>query len=424
MGGKGSSRSPLRILIVADGTEGDMRPILAIGPLLRGSGHALRACVPENYVKRFISCGIEAVAMSRDPRDFFLNYGEEIYGRTFSFDSKFLALFKETVDRQIETVVHYAAQADIILASGFVFGAQSIAELFRLPLVHAVWAPVWFPSEATSPPGVPFASLPGFLNRLIWRAYIAMLDRAMLPFLNKHRADLGLPRLRTVRSHLVANLTLAMDHELAPLPPRYAALGFAQTAYPFLDDQDEIDPRILDFIRQGEAPVYIGFGSMLGPREGRTLEIVVEAVRCAGIRALVNAGVAHGSGPELSTRRLMLVGNAPHRKLFPLVAGVVHHGGAGTTHSAAWAGTPQAAVTHLFDQYYLADRAFKLGLGPKPFRYSRLSVRALSEMLAAFARTPAYRRNAQTLAQVLRARNGAAELAQLVLDRARSPTGK
>ncbi|HVP19720.1 MAG TPA: glycosyltransferase [Spirochaetia bacterium] len=419
MGVRRSSHSPLRILIVADGTEGDMRPLLAVGPLLRGWGHAVRACVPENYVSRFISCGIEAVAMSRDSRNFFLNHGEETYGRTFSFDSKYIALFIETVDRQFEMVARYAAQADMILASGFVFGAQSIAELFRLPLVHAVWAPVWFPSEATSPPGVPFAGLPGLLNRVIWRAYITMLDRGMLPSLNAHRADLGLPRLRTVRSHLVANLTLAMDPELAPLPPRYAALGFAQTAYPFLDDQDEIDPQILDFIRQGEAPVYIGFGSMLGTREGRTLEIVVEAARRAGVRALVNAGIAEGSRPELQTRGLMLVGHVPHRKLLPLVAGVVHHGGAGTTHSAGWAGTPQAAVTHLFDHYYMADRTFKLGLGPRSFPFPKLSVRALSEMLVAFTKTPAYRRKAQALARALRARNGAGELAQLVLQRAR-----
>lgn len=359
--------------------------------------------------------------MGRDTRSFFLSYGDVIYGRAFSFDSKFLTLFEETLDRQFETVVQYAAEADIILASGFIFGAQSIAELYRLPLIHAVWAPVWFPSEATAPPAVRFLGMPGFLNRAVWKAYIAMLDRAMLPSLNAHRTDLRLPWLRSVRNYLVANLMLAMDPELAVLPPRYAALGFAQTAYPFLKDEGEIDPRILDFIREGETPVYIGFGSMLGAREGRPLEIVLEAVRRAGLRALVNAGIAEGSRPELPARGLMLVGQAPHRKLFSLVAGVVHHGGAGTTHSAGWAGTPQAAVTHLFDQYYLADRAFKLGLGPKPFPYPKLNVLTLSEMLARLTKTPAYQRNAVSLARTLRARDGTAELAQLVLDRARGP---
>jgi vancomycin aglycone glucosyltransferase len=422
MGDRGRSRvQPLRILIVAEGSEGDLRPPLAVGSLLRGMGQTVRACVPADWVDRYAARGIQAVAMSGDTRAFFLRYGHAIYDRTFSFYNTFLGLFKETLDRQVETITRCAAQADLILASGFIFGAQSIAELGKLPLIHAVWAPVFFPSETTPPPGVRFLGMPGLLNRAAWSAYFVLLDRVMLPSLNAHRACLGLPRLRGVRGHLMANLMLAMDPELAPLPPRYAASGVAQTAYPSLDDGGEIDPRISDFIRDGEPPVYIGFGSMLEPGEGATLEIVLEAVRSAGLRALVNAGIAPGSKPELSTRGTMLVGHVPHRKLFPLVAGIVHHGGAGTTHSAGWSGRPQAAVVHFIDQYYLADRAFRLGLGPKPVSYRKLSVRTLSAQLTALARTPGYRRNAESLGRMLRARDGAVELARLVLDRAGSP---
>lgn len=418
--GRSDSR-PMRILIVVEGSEGDIRPALAVGSALLRQGHFVTACVNEDFVDRFSSCGIETVAMGASGSGFFLRYGESFYGRNLRFYAITLSLFRETLDRQFEVIARRSGEADLILASGFVFGAQSIAELRRLPLIHAVYAPVFFPSEATPPPGFRFVGMPGLLNRAAWSAYVAALDRAMIPLLNARRVGVGLPGLHSVRDHLVANLMLAMDPELAPLPPRYAARGFAQTAYPYYDDGSKIDAAILDFIRDGEAPVYIGFGSNLEAGAGRTLDIVLEAVRHAGLRALINAGIAGGGRPALPSRRTLLVGQVPHRKLFPLLAGVVHHGGAGTTHTAAYAGTPQAAVVHFIDQFYLAKRAFGLGLGPKPLPYRKLSVGTLSELLLAVTRTPGYLRNAQSLCEKLRTRDGTAGLTQLVLDRAKCP---
>jgi vancomycin aglycone glucosyltransferase len=49
--------------------------------------------------------------------------------------------------------------------------------------------------------------------------------------------------------------------------------------------------------------------------------------------------------------------------LFPRVAAIVHHGGAGTAHAAARAGKPQVVVPHMFDQFYHALRVQQLGIG-------------------------------------------------------------
>lgn len=68
------------------------------------------------------------------------------------------------------------------------------------------------------------------------------------------------------------------------------------------------------------------------------------------------------------------------------MAAIIHHGGAGTTHTAARAGIPQIIVPHVFDQYYWANRVFKLNIGTKPIYRSHLTshklLASINEILA------------------------------------------
>ena len=59
----------------------------------------------------------------------------------------------------------------------------------------------------------------------------------------------------------------------------------------------------------------------------------------------------------------MVVGDVSHDVLFPRVAAVVHHGGAGTTAAAARAGVPQVITPMFGDQFYWATRIVELGVG-------------------------------------------------------------
>jgi UDP:flavonoid glycosyltransferase YjiC (YdhE family) len=56
----------------------------------------------------------------------------------------------------------------------------------------------------------------------------------------------------------------------------------------------------------------------------------------------------------------------------------VHHGGSGTTATAARAGVPQIIVPHILDQYYWGERIFRCGVGPAPIRRSRLTTGRLA----------------------------------------------
>ena len=55
------------------------------------------------------------------------------------------------------------------------------------------------------------------------------------------------------------------------------------------------------------------------------------------------------------------------------MAAVIHHGGAGTTATAAISGVPQIIVPHLLDQYYWGNQIYQSQLGPRPIWRSQLT---------------------------------------------------
>lgn len=152
---------------------------------------------------------------------------------------------------------------------------------------------------------------------------------------------------------------LAADSALGPLPTTPDIEVFPTGAW-ILEDSTRLAHEIEEFLVRGEAPIYLGFGSMPAPEgASRTL---VDAARAVGRRVLLSRGWAELSLID-NAPGCIAVGDASHRALFPRVAAVVHHGGAGTTASAARAGVPQVVVPMYGDQFYWARRVRMLGIG-------------------------------------------------------------
>lgn len=107
------------------------------------------------------------------------------------------------------------------------------------------------------------------------------------------------------------------------------------------------------------------------------------------------------------------VGDLPHDQLFGTLAGVVHHGGAGSTAAALLAGVPSVAAPAVFDQYYHGRRLAELGVGPRPVPLHRLDAARLAGLLDAVA-SDVHRDRAAQVGERARAVDGtAATLAEL-----------
>jgi UDP:flavonoid glycosyltransferase YjiC (YdhE family) len=167
----------------------------------------------------------------------------------------------------------------------------------------------------------------------------------------------------------------------------------------------EADGGIEDFLQAGPAPVFVGFGSMVPGEPERVAAEVAGALRRARMR-----GVVQGL-PVAEDDDVRVVGEVAHERLFPRMAAVVHHGGAGTTGTALAAGVPNVVCPFFSDQPFWGRRVAALGVGPRPLPVTGLT---RDELAARLIAVHEYRENAARLGRLLRVEHGVKNAADLI----------
>ncbi|ANZ43295.1 glycosyl transferase family 1 [Lentzea guizhouensis] len=291
--------------------------------------------------------------------------------------------------------------ADVVVHTPSV-PAQHAAEALGVPAVLAALQPGWVPTSEFPCPMVPLPRLPRFLNRATYLTVSATL-RAYSGVVNAWRTDdLGLPRGQGPRHALVLQ---AFSSLVTPVDPTWQD-SVRTTGFWYLPRVTTWTPdaALKAFLEAGPAPVYVGFGSMAGRDAQRTGDIVAEAVRAAGVRAIVATG--WGGLAARSSDDLLVIDQAPHDWLFGKVAAVVHHGGGGTTAAALAAGVPQVVCPFVADQPHWAQRMHAVGVAPQPLLHKKLTVASLAEAITHTASDPAIRRRAVELGEQVRSQDG------------------
>jgi hypothetical protein len=142
------------------------------------------------------------------------------------------------------------------------------------------------------------------------------------------------------------------------------------------------DPDLADFLASGPPPVYIGFGSIVVEDPNAMTDLIFEAVKRTGQRALVSKGWGGFGGSELSKPDgIFMLGNCPHDWLFQHVSCVVHHGGAGTTAAGIALGRPTVIVPFFGDQPFWGAMVVRAGAGPSPIPYKELTAEGLANAI-------------------------------------------
>jgi UDP:flavonoid glycosyltransferase YjiC (YdhE family) len=162
----------------------------------------------------------------------------------------------------------------------------------------------------------------------------------------------------------------------------------------------------VDFLAAGLPPVYIGFGSMTARDPRELTNIAVEALRAAGQRGVLLSGWAGlGTDSEVPDH-VCVVTDVPHAWLFPRVAAVVHHGGAGTTAAGLRAGVPTIVTPVGGDQPFWGARVARLGAGPPPIPPRELTAARLAAAIRTATADVGMRRRAAALGERIRAEDG------------------
>ena len=384
----------MRLLLGAFGTRGDVQPLLALALALRARGHQVTLVVPPESLHLAQGFGLEASVAG-------LNY-EDVSRRAASGSIREVLavapLVKGEVEAQLRVLEPLADGADLVVGSSVFTAGAILSERLQRPYVFVAMFPVLMDSALHPSPAVPFYRMPRWLNRLSWWVNERLWRSMLLPTMNRSRAPRGLAPMRSVwRAMMGAHPLLAADPALGPAPGDHP-FPVSQPGALFVSDPGPLSEPTRAFLEAGPPPAYIGFGSMADPDPKETTLRLFESVRRAGVRAIVSRGWA-GLGAEQAPEGVHVAGPEPHAALFPRCLGVVHHGGAGTTHAAARAGVPQVVLPQILDQFYWRHRTEQLGVaaGRVP-RYGK-DPEPLARALRAFAADQGLRDRARALGQ-------------------------
>ena len=386
----------MKILLSSIGSRGDVQPLLALALELRALGHQARLCVAPNFKEWIESYGLECAPIGPDLKKL---TGGTVPGKPVLPPKEQLQkMAEETVRTQFQVITEAARGCDLAVAiAALQIALRSIAEVQKIPYVFAAYCPAVLPSPNHPPAkmgGHYSYSLPEAANRQLWREDEADFNERFGATLNEQRAKAGLGPVTSVQPYIFTDRPwLAADPVLAPAYPA-PGLEIVQTGAWLLSDQTPLPDDLEKFLADGAPPIYLGFGSMRATDQ--TARMLVEAARAVGLRSILSQGWANLT-PGDTGNDCLSIGDVNHEKLFPRVASILHHGGAGTTTAAARAGKAQVIIPHNYDQFYWAHRVQQLGVGVEGPARDDLTVEALIQALRECLR-PEVTRRAQALA--------------------------
>jgi sterol 3beta-glucosyltransferase len=277
------------------------------------------------------------------------------------------------------------AQADrpeLIVAHQKTLAAPHIAEKLGIPHVQALTVPMLTPTREFPLPAMVRQDLGGFLNRASYRL-VATLTRPYSGLIRDWRGNtLSLaPRGNPPAS---ARTLYCYSPSLVPTPRDWPS-DVVATGFWVREGNGAAepgDPELESFLASGAPPVYVGFGSSVGPDPVALGASVSEGLRRAGVRAVIATGWGglKGVGSDSHT---MVVEAASHAWLFPRVAAVVHHGGAGTTAAGLLAARATIVCPFQGDQYFWGAAVHRAGAGPEPLPAKKLTPERFASALRA-----------------------------------------
>ena len=351
----------MRVLVATYGSRGDVQPMVGLCVALRALYVDVQMCAPPD--KEFV----ELLARNRIPLIPTLASVQQWVEQARKTGMKLPELAHVMTAAQFDIMNEAAEGCDGIIATGLFpsrAAAQMVAEFRGIYFASVHFCPQYLPSLEIPPVPFPGWSHPEGVteNSALWAFNAQAMNALFGDAVNKHRVKIGLTPVENVRDHAFTRQPwLASDPVLGAWHPSSLCEG-VQTGAWMLVDTRPLPAELMSFLDSGTPPVYCGFGSMGMQGAPGAARTAVEAIRSRGRRTLIARGLA---GLDVIDNRddCFVIDEVNQQALFPKVAAVIHHGGAGTTVAAAQAGTPQLIVPQVADQPYWASQVARLGIG-------------------------------------------------------------
>ena len=418
----------MKISIVTYGSLGDVRPYIALGKELVKAGHRVAICCNCRFQLIVVQEGLEYLYMN----DGFSQLIESAQGReaiqnlgSFLTAAKaVLSLIKQIGPLQSQTLLDAweaieKFKPDVMIYNPKTHWVNHFAQKLKVPAVMTSLFPQFISTSAFPSIGFPWFTSAGHYNVLTYKVALAMSNIIGRKYIKQWRTREGL-------DSAFGKIDLLHDYQGTPIPfihgyskhlsarptdwPSSAQLsGFWHLSEPGWKAPQEL----LNFLGEGEPPVYVGFGSMASSNVKKTTGIVLDALQQAGVRGILATGW-NGINATQLPKSVFQIDYAPHDWLFPRMAAVVHHGGAGTTAAGLLAGCPTVICPFFGDQIFWGRCVEQLGVGVAQIPQAKLNRHNLSAAIVKLRNTDSIKQKAAALGAQLQNENGMEAAVKLI----------
>ncbi len=410
----------MKIALVTSGTRGDVQPMVVVGAELARRGHDVSLGVPPNLVDTGLRCGLRSSSFGPDTQAFMESAEGQRWlaaGDVRTFMDEMMAVSTSVFPETMRELQEMADGAELIVGG-------ILAEDLALPMAEKLGAP--YASLHSAPYRrtrafpqfmVTTRRLPGPLNRATGALFDRVWWKGVSGEVAMFRQELGLPADPTPTARKLVDggrlelqaYSPSLVSGISDYGPRRPLIGVPVPSPELRRELADapVGGRLEEWLAAGEAPVYVGMGSMPIANPVATLDMVTTASRRLGLRAVVSAGWSQLASSESDD--VLVVGAVDHESLLPRCRAAVHHGGIGTTTASLSAGLPTLICSVFADQPFWGTHLTRLGVGAHvPF--AQLDAAALERGLGTLLEPDTIER-AAALGERLRAEPSAAEAA-------------
>ncbi len=412
----------MKLVIMTLGSMGDVRPYVALGQGLLQAGFDVCIATHPEFESFIRSNGLDFRVIRGNPREVLESPEGQALLQSGTNILKFANYMKtaatDILPQAYDDCLAATEGADALVLSFLAAGIGGlIAKTKNIKTILAFLQPLT-PTGAFASLAIPNLYLGGMLNYwshtlvrdIFWNVFWESLNTW-----SQDRLGVKAPRKSLYKWLEKHSLVLyGYSRMLVPRPmdwPNHIHV----TGYWGLNAGSDYQPsaELNDFLAAGDKPIYIGFGSMNSPNVEQVSQWIATALKQSGQRAILLKGWG-GISESISNDQAMMLDKVPHDWLFPHMAAVIHHGGAGTTHAGLWSGVPSVALPFFGDQDFWGQRLFGMGCGPRPVKQSQLDANKLTHLIQALIKQPNYSKRSQELSQRMRSEGGVKEAVSLI----------
>jgi UDP:flavonoid glycosyltransferase YjiC (YdhE family) len=414
----------MNIAIIALGTRGDVQPYIALGLGFKRMGHQVRIVTHTNFSSFVDAYGLDFAPVKMSIED--LLGGEAGQAILVSGNNKvaffrhFTQIARPVMKKVLSDTWHACRESDVILHSFFgLFASKSIAERLNVPFYPAlIWpdTPTYAFAHHLCPPEFRLGRV---YNRLTYTVIEQVFWRLFRHLFNAVREEvLELPPVKKIPFPQIRKdrIPVLYGYSSSVLPrPQDWPDWVHVTGYWFLENYSHWLPPddLVDFLKSGSKPVYIGFGSMSNHDPVHMTNTAIQALKLSKRRGVIVGGQygrAEGNLPE----EVYQIDEIPHDWLFPQMDAVVHHGGAGTVAAGLRAGCPTIVIPFFSDQPFWGWCVYKAGAGPKPISRKKLTPELLADVITTVVNNKSMKQSAEAIGERIREENGVERAVELI----------